>query len=63
MDEGIRRPIGRNNANIVCPIALNSIMRKIQEASVNMRIPFAKSPMRPIFSTLIQPEYLGEQVY
>jgi hypothetical protein len=51
MDEGIRRPINRSNARIVCPIVVNSIIRKIQQATVNMRIPFAKSPLRPIFST------------
>jgi hypothetical protein len=63
MDEGIRRPISRSNASIVCPIAVNSIIRKIQQATVNMRIPFAKSPIRPILSTLGQPEFLGERVY
>jgi hypothetical protein len=63
MDEGIRRPISRNNAGIVCPIAVNSIIRKIQPATANMRIPFAKSPIRPILSTLSQLEILGEPVY
>jgi hypothetical protein len=63
MDEGIRRPISRNNASIVCPIAVNSIIRKIQEATASIRIPFAKSPIRPTFPTLSQPEVLGEGVY
>jgi hypothetical protein len=63
MDEGIRRPISKNKASIVCPTTVNSTMRKIQPATVNMRIPFAKSPIKPMFSTLGQLEFLGEPVY
>lgn len=51
MPRGIRKPRNRNKATASWPITANSTMRKIQKATVSMRKPFAKLPIRPISAT------------